>query len=128
MKEKSIEQKVEPKLRFKDRIFSILYRLLRSEASNNLSSCNRCKKRKRQIDNWIYKPEYLIGYDKVLGEWVVFSEYNTYAKIWAISGYVIRIYTLHEKLWNKIRRLCRVCMTEHFKTYVEPEDEGNEAG
>lgn len=120
--------KFEPKLRLKDRLYSLLYRLLRSEASNGLRPCSKCKKRKRQINDWLFKPEYLIGYDKVLGEWVIFSEYNTYAKIWAINGYVVRIFTLHEKLWEKIGRMCRLCMTEHFETYVEPGDGENEAG
>lgn len=117
-----------PKLRLKDRVYSIIYKLLRSEASNGINSCSKCKKYKKQITDFVFKPEFLIGYSKVLGEWVVFSEYNTYAKIWAMNGYVVNIFTLHEKLWKSIRYLCRRCMTEHFETYAEPQDEVNETG
>lgn len=116
------------RLRFKDRVYSIIYKLLRSEAANSFNSCNKCRKRKKQITDFVFKPEYLIGYDNVLGEWVVFSEYNTYAKIWAMNGYVVRIFTLHEKLWKTVRYMCRKCMTEHFETYTEPQDEVNETG
>jgi hypothetical protein len=115
-------------IRFKDRIYSIVYRLLRSEASNTFNSCNKCKKRRK---NWIdltHKKNLLIGYDKILGEWVAFTDYNFYAKTWAMNGYIVKIYTLHEKLWDILKPLCRKCISNFLKSYVEPEERSNEAG
>lgn len=113
------------RLRFKDYFYSAIYRLLRSEATNNFSSCGKCKKRCRNFSGSLFKENSLIGYDRILGEWVVFTEYNTYAKIWVLNGHTVKILTLHEKLWKDIRPLCRKCISDYLVNYKEPE---NEAG
>lgn len=116
-------------IRIKDRVYSIIYRLLRSEAANSYNSCAKCKKRRKNWADLTFKNNLLIGYDRVLDEWVAFTDYNFYAKTWAMNGYIVKIYTLHEKLWNTIKPLCRKCISGVLKNYVEPEESGiNEAG
>lgn len=110
-------------IRIKDRVKSIIYRLLRSEAANSFNSCGKCKKRRKNWVDLTFKNNLLIGYDKILGEWVAFTDYNFYAKTWAMNGYITNIYTLREDLWNTLKPLCRKCVTVVLTSYVEPEDE-----
>lgn len=114
-----------PKLRVKDYIKSFFYRLLRTEVPADVfNSCSKCKKRCR---NFVEHPKTfkncLVGYDRVLGEWVFFSDHNGYVKILVMNGYIVSIFTLSEKLWKIIRPLCRKCLNVYFETYVEEDDE-----
>jgi len=114
-------------IKVKDRIKSLIHWLVRSEAANGFTAC-KCKKRRKNWVNFSFKKNYLIGYDKILREWVAFAEYDSYAKIWAMNGYIINIYTLHEELWEKLKPLCRKCINTFLRGYKEPEDEKNETG
>lgn len=109
-------------IRLKDLFKSIIYRLGRSDAANGFNPCSNCQVKRRHWKDLTFKKELLIGYDEVLGEWVIFSDYNTYAKIWVMNKYIVKIYTLHEKLWKEIKLLCRKCVHEIMKNYVESEE------
>ena len=114
--------------KLKKKIESIIYRLVRSDAANNFNSCDKCKKRRKNWVDFSFKSNLLIGYDKISDEWLAFTDFNLYAKTWAMNGYMIDIHTLNEDLWKKLKPLCRKCITEFLKSYVEPESKENEAG
>ena len=115
-------------IRFKDRLKSLIYRLERSEAPNGFNYCGQCKKKRKNWNDITYKKNYLIGFHKILHEWVAFTDYNFYAKTWVMNGYIVDIYTLKPELWDKLKPLCRACITEYLKNYKEPEgEEENEA-
>lgn len=106
-------------IKIKDKIKSIFYRVLRSEQPNGFNMCNTCKKRRKNWQDFSFKPNNLIGHDNILGEWVSFSDYNGYAKIWVINGYITDIYILTEALYGSIRLLCRCCIATFLETYEE---------
>lgn len=103
-------------IRFKDRLKSLLYRVLRTQIPTDLiDTCNKCKKKRRSLFNLSFKPNHFIGYDKILSEWILFIDYNLYAKVWIMNGYIVNVRELDEKLWQKIKLLCCQCITRHFK-------------
>ena len=102
-------------IRFRDRLKSLVYRILRTDAANQFNVCKRCKRRKQWRD-FSFKAGYLVGYDRIVAEWVLFTEHNFYAKTWAMNGYIVDIHRLTEELWKRIEPLCRVCITEFMKT------------
>ena len=104
-------------IRIKDRLKSLLYRLLRSDAANSFNAC-KCKKKRNWAD-LSFKNDSLIGYDKILAEWVIFTEYNFYAKVWVMNGYIVNVHTLDEKLWNIVKLLCRKCITTTLKNHKD---------
>ena len=110
-------------IKIMDRIKSIIYRILRSDSPNGYNICQCCKKRRKNWAELIFKREALIGYDKVLCEWVMFSEHNVYAKVWVINGYIVKVYTLNNDLWKNICHLCRCCITEYLKDYKEKNED-----
>lgn len=112
-------------IRFWDRVKSIIYRMLRPKIPNKFNCCNVCKKYRR---NWVEfdfadsTKDYLIGYDKILAEYVAFTEYNLYAKILVMNKYVVDIHKLNQELFDAIRLMCRKCIRNYLKNYVEVED------
>jgi len=98
-------------IKLTDKIRSLFYRLLRSEAPNGFNICKKCRKKRR---NWneISKKHTFIGYDQVLGEWVSFTEHNMYAKAWAMNGYITNLTKRTDELDIRILPLCRKCITD----------------
>lgn len=102
---------------WQDKIKAIMYLMMRSTAYTTFNGCSQCKKYRR--NHWeihSYKPDYLIAYDHMLHEWVLFKDYNLYAKVWLMNGYVTDIHTLDEKIWNAIHYSCERCIAKFFKT------------
>lgn len=110
-------------IRLKDWFESIIYRVCRSDAANGFSACTACHKRRKHWLDLTFKKDLLIAYDRILDEWVVFSEYNGYSKIWVMNKYIVKIYTLHEQLWKQLKPLCGKCVHGVMKDYVEQEEE-----
>jgi hypothetical protein len=99
-----------------DKIKGIIYRALRSGAYTTYNACYKCKKRRR--NDWtdiVLSTNHLLGYDKILDEWIMIRDSNMYAKVWVMNGYITDIRELTEELWNTIRPLCRKCIGEHLK-------------
>jgi hypothetical protein len=103
-----------------DRIKSIYYRLLRSEAPNTFNCCKKCKKRRK---NWseLNKNHNFIGYHNVWGEWISFRENNMYAKVSAMNGYITNLVKLTDEISNIIKPLCRKCITEIVNNKYSPD-------
>ena len=107
-------------IRLSDKIKSFIYRVLRSDTPNGYNSCGTCKKKRKNWADATFKPGNLVGFDNVLSEWVIFADYNVYAKIWVMNGYITNIFKLSNNLWNDIKPLCRCCITNYLKSYIEP--------
>lgn len=105
-----------------------MYRLVRSDAANGFNSCGKCKKKRKNWVDHTFKKNCLIGYYKLSSNWVIFTDYNVYAKVWAMNGYITNMYHLHEKLWAELKPLCRTCISKVLENYKEPEVGENEAG
>jgi len=102
-------------IKFIELIKSMAYRLLRSRAYSSFNCCSKCKKnRKNYWDTFNFKSDHLIGYDKILAEWILFQDNNLYVKIWLMNGYVVDVYPLTEKIWNTISTFCSRCIKKHF--------------
>jgi len=99
-------------IHFFDRISSLFYRILRIEIPNYFGACKTCNKYKKNWDIFIFKENHLIGFDNILAEWVFFSDFNIYAKVWIINGYITNIHILDKDLWNRIKSLCRKCISK----------------
>ncbi len=115
-------------MRFKDKLKTIIYKTLRhlsraDIAVNTYNSCNKCKGRKRNWAEATYKDNSVLGHDQMMGEWIIFKDYNLAAKIQVMNEYIIDVVNLNEKLWDTVRYWCASCINAYMINYKEPENE-----
>lgn len=115
-------------MRLKDKLKTILYRTLRhisraDVAVNSYGACNKCKKYRRNWQDSVFKDNSVLGYDEMLGEWVVFKDYNLGAKIQVMNEYITNVTNLNTQIWEAVKHLCPRCVSKYVLNYKELENE-----
>jgi hypothetical protein len=102
-------------MKFRDKLRSFLYLLLSSNAPNRYNKCSQCKNKRNWylISAFDEKTNYLVGYYKITGEWVIFEDYNLYVKVLVLNGYIDHIFKLNKNIWNDLHFLCKKCIMQY---------------
>ncbi len=72
--------------------------------------CEKCECKPRNFKNFIFAPSKFIAFDRMLNEWIVFADNNTYVKLWIMNKTITDLHILTEDLWPRIRYLCVGCI------------------
>lgn len=97
-------------MNLKQKLKSILYGLMNITTLGDFNRCEKCEYRQRNFTNFSYAPDKFVAYDLMLNEWIVFSNNNTYVKLWLMNKTIINFHILTEDLWRRIRYLCSKCI------------------